>query len=60
MRTLRTDATPRWLALGNDQVERSSAYRALLDEILSGGLLASTALQASGTRIGYANRATDS
>ncbi|MXV07237.1 MULTISPECIES: transposase [unclassified Xanthomonas] len=31
---------PSWLALGNEAAERSSAYRALLDEVLSDELLA--------------------
>ncbi|WP_218569794.1 hypothetical protein [Pseudomonas sp. Hp2] len=31
---------PSWLVLGNAPVERSSAYRALLDEALPGELLA--------------------
>ncbi|MCF6014578.1 transposase, partial [Xanthomonas perforans] len=35
---------PCWLALGNDPIERSNAYRALLDEALSDELLASIRL----------------
>ncbi|MGY4892996.1 UNVERIFIED_CONTAM: transposase [Xanthomonas axonopodis] len=35
---------PCWLALGTDPIERSNAYRALLDEALSDELLASIRL----------------
>ncbi|MBB4605708.1 hypothetical protein GGR59_001953 [Xanthomonas arboricola] len=35
---------PYWLALGSDPIERSNAYRALLDEALSDELLANIRL----------------